>query len=218
MNASTPDKRGKRLKAGLSTDATRLRIVAGARRHFLTHGFRSVTMDDLAGELGMSKKTFYVHFSDKTALIEAVLRDKIEEIGKDMERITSRDSSDFPATLHELLSCMRRHAAELHPSFLRDLRRKGPQLFAAVEARRQKLIRQHFGKLLDKGRKAGFFRDDIPARVIIEVLLVTVQEIVNPQKLEELGLSPQTAVLNIYKIILDGITQTKEVTHGGVLP
>jgi TetR/AcrR family transcriptional regulator, cholesterol catabolism regulator len=218
MNVGTPDKRGKRLKTSLSTDAARRRIVAGARHHFLTHGFRSVTMDDLALELGMSKKTLYVHFPAKTALIEAVLRDRIEETGRNLERITSRDSSDFPATLHALLSCMLRHTEEIRPSFLRDLRRTRPQSFAAVEARRQQLIRRHFGKILDKGRKAGFFRDDIPANVIIEVLLTTVQAIANPQKLEELGLSPQVAFLNIYKIILYGITRTRGGTDDGVLP
>ena len=43
------------------------RIVAAARRYFLAHGFRGVTMDDLAAELGMSKKTLYAHFSSKAA-------------------------------------------------------------------------------------------------------------------------------------------------------
>ncbi|HKA32612.1 MAG TPA: helix-turn-helix domain-containing protein, partial [Candidatus Binatia bacterium] len=45
------------------------RIVAAARRHFLAHGFRHVTMDDLAAELGASKKTLYASFPSKEALI-----------------------------------------------------------------------------------------------------------------------------------------------------
>jgi AcrR family transcriptional regulator len=211
MNTRSLDKLDKRLKTSLSTDAARRRIVAGARRYFFTHGFRSVTMNDLAAKMGMSKKTIYVHFPGKTALIEAILRDKFEEIGKDMERIVSRDSSDFPAMLHELLSCSRQHAAEFHPSFFRDLRQKGPELFAKAEAQRQKLVRQNFGKVLERGQKAGIFRDKIPVRVIIEMLLVTVREIVNPRKLEELGLSPQTAFIDIATIILDGITQRNGV-------
>src|SRR5690349_13753943 len=47
------------------------RIVAGARCYFFAHGFRGVTMDDLAAELGMSKKTLYVHFSSKMVLLQA---------------------------------------------------------------------------------------------------------------------------------------------------
>ena len=46
------------------------RIVAGARKHFFVHGFWSVTMDDLANELAISKKTLYTRFQSKAALLE----------------------------------------------------------------------------------------------------------------------------------------------------
>jgi len=49
--------------------AARRRILAGARRHFFANGFRRVTMDDLAAELGMSKKTLYAHFPSKQHLL-----------------------------------------------------------------------------------------------------------------------------------------------------
>ena len=41
-------------------------IIANAAEHFLTKGFKSVTMDDLASSLGMSKKTIYTYFKTKT--------------------------------------------------------------------------------------------------------------------------------------------------------
>src|SRR5437867_6485759 len=51
-------------------DPNRQRIVDAARVHFFSHGFRSVTMDDLAQELGISKKTLYAHFPGKFDLLE----------------------------------------------------------------------------------------------------------------------------------------------------
>src|SRR5438552_1381598 len=54
------------------TSSARNRIIAGARSHFFAHGFRGVTVEDLATELGMSKKTLYAHFSSKTGILEAV--------------------------------------------------------------------------------------------------------------------------------------------------
>ncbi|HVU23520.1 MAG TPA: helix-turn-helix domain-containing protein, partial [Opitutus sp.] len=51
----------------------RTRIVTAARVHLFTYGYSALTMDDLARELGMSKKTLYVHFPGKDALVEAVL-------------------------------------------------------------------------------------------------------------------------------------------------
>jgi len=63
----------KSLSQSRKHDANRQRIVDAARGHFFSHGFRSVTMDDLALELGVSKKTLYAHFPGKFDLLEAVL-------------------------------------------------------------------------------------------------------------------------------------------------
>ena len=48
------------------------KIIKRATELFLTLGFKSVTMDDIANELGISKKTIYVHFKNKTKLVEEV--------------------------------------------------------------------------------------------------------------------------------------------------
>ncbi len=52
-------------------ESKRQRIVDATRVHFFSHGFRRVTMDDLAAELGISKKTLYAHFPGKFDLLEA---------------------------------------------------------------------------------------------------------------------------------------------------
>ncbi|HSI61518.1 MAG TPA: helix-turn-helix domain-containing protein, partial [Candidatus Saccharimonadia bacterium] len=81
----------KTLPLAVSSEAShpaRQRIIDGARQHFLAHGFRGVTMDDLAEELAMSKKTLYAHFSSKLELVEAVMRDKLKRVMSDLERIT----------------------------------------------------------------------------------------------------------------------------------
>ena len=48
------------------------KIIQKSTELFLTLGFKSVTMDDIASEMGISKKTIYVHFKNKTKLVEAV--------------------------------------------------------------------------------------------------------------------------------------------------
>src|SRR5260370_377023 len=82
----------------------RQRIVAGGRRHFFAHGFRGVTMEDLAEELGMSKKTLYAHFPSKAALLQAVLLNKFQDVEADLDRITRARSSDFIQALQQLLA------------------------------------------------------------------------------------------------------------------
>src|SRR5262245_43094918 len=105
------------------------RIVTAARRYFLSHGFRGVTMDDLAAELGMSKKTLYAHFGSKNALLEAVLLEKFQEIDAELNRITSDCASDFVGALHGLLATVQQHTEEVQPAFVRDIQRETPELF-----------------------------------------------------------------------------------------
>jgi len=183
----------------------RQRIVAGARRHFLAHGFRSVTMDDVAQELGMSKKTLYANFSSKTELLEAVIRNKFEELNATLNGISPRASGDFHEVLRLLVECVQHHAHEIQPAFLRDMRRESPEIFQLVERLRSDAIQLHFGRLFDAGQRRGWVRKDIAARLMIEVLLSATQAIVNPTRLAELKLSPEDAFRAINGIILEGV-------------
>ncbi|MGZ8366097.1 MAG: TetR/AcrR family transcriptional regulator [Nitrospira sp.] len=180
------------------------RVIGAARHQFFTHGFRSVSMDDLAAELGMSKKTLYACFPSKTALVEAVLKDKVGAIEADLKQLAKKQASDVEAALHQFLSCLQRHTAEVQPVFIRDIGRETPELFQLVEQRRRELIRGYFGALFENGKKAGRIRTDIPTYLIIEILLGSVQAIMNPSKLAELNLTLENGYSSIIRVILEG--------------
>jgi AcrR family transcriptional regulator len=185
------------------------RMITAARRHFLAHGFRSVTMDDLAEELGMSKKTLYASFPSKDALLRAVLLDKFRSVELDLDRIMAECSTDVLEALHRLLACMQRHTEEIQPPFVRDIRREAPDMFTLVEERRRGVIQRYFGKLFEEGRRAGIIRKDIPARLMIETLLGAVQAIMNPPKMADLGLTPKLGYSAITTIVLEGVLTEK---------
>jgi hypothetical protein len=104
-----------------------------------------------------------------------------------------------------MLTCMQRHAEEIQPPFVRDMRRAAPDLFKIVETRRAALIQRYFGKLFSDGRQTGMVRKDLPPQLAIEILLGAVQAIVNPPKLAELGLTPQATFPAIISVILNGV-------------
>src|SRR5438046_10675973 len=116
-------------------DPNRQLIVDAARAHFFSHGFRSVTMDDLAEELGISKKTLNTHFPSKIALLEAVLADKFAGVEAKLKEVTRAYPHDFSTALGELLSSTQRELDEIKPSFIRDMRQKAPHIFKVVETR-----------------------------------------------------------------------------------
>jgi AcrR family transcriptional regulator len=185
------------------------RIVAAARGHFLAHGFRNVTMDDLADELGMSKKTLYASFPSKTALLEAVLRNKFQTVEADLARISSARARDAVAGLHQLLACVRRHTEEIQPPFVRDIRRAAPEMFQLVEKSRRRLIQRYFGKMFDEGRREGIIRKDISTRLMIEILLGATEAVMNPPKMAELGLTPKRGYTDVITVILKGVVTEK---------
>jgi AcrR family transcriptional regulator len=194
----------KSLSRKRTIDSGRQRIVEAARAHFFSHGFRSVTMDDLAAALGISKKTLYVHFPDKIALLEAVLADKFADVEAKLIEISRAYPHDFPTALHELLASMQRELDEIKPPFVRDMRQKAPHVFRTVERRRAALIERFFGKLFIEGQRTGMVRKDVPAKLMIEILLAMVQAIMNPPKMDELGLVPKEGFSGIIKIVLEG--------------
>src|SRR6266516_22956 len=144
-------------------DPNRQRIVDAARVHFFSHGFRSVTMDDLAEELGISKKTLYAHFPSKIELLEAVLADKFANVEVNLNAITRAHPHDFSRALHELLANTQRELDEIKPPFVRDMRRKEQQVFKVIERRRAALIERFFGKLFVEGQRTGMVRKEVPA-------------------------------------------------------
>lgn len=184
-------------------------VIAAARQQFFLHGFRRVSMDDLAAELRMSKKTLYACFSSKSSLVEAVLKDKFNEVDADLSRLASEASSDIEEAIHRFLQRVQRHTSEIHPSFVRDLGREAPDLFRIVEHRRRRLIRHHVAALFNKGRKAGLIRKDIPVHLIIEILLGAVEAIMIPSKVTELGLTLERGYSTIIRLILEGAIERR---------
>jgi AcrR family transcriptional regulator len=212
MRATTQTQNSRRLtpkSTNRGADEGRERIVNAARAHFFSHGFRSVTMDDLAEELGTSKKTLYTYFPGKVDLLEAVLDDKFASVEATLKKATRAHPHDFPGTLHELLAGMQRELDEIKPPFVRDMRQKAPQVFKSVERRRGALIERYFGKLFIDGQHAGMVRKDVPAKLMIQILLAMVQAIMNPPKMEELGMLPKEGFAGILKIVLEGALTSK---------
>jgi AcrR family transcriptional regulator len=204
--ATVPSKRNRRQSAPpAGDDAARRRLLAAARRRFLGLGFRSVTMDELADELGMSKKTVYQQFPSKAALLEAVVLDKFGELQAELAEIVSESSADFPTCLHRLLECLHRHTDEIKPPFVRDVQREAPALFEIIRSKRRDLIQRSLGEIFSQGCRQGLIRNDIAIPLMIEILLGAVDGIMNPAKVTELDLTPLSAFSAIIRVILEGV-------------
>jgi AcrR family transcriptional regulator len=161
-------------------------------------------MDDLARELGMSKKTLYSHFASKAALLRAVLVRRTREVEQGLEAIMSARES-FPLKLGHLARFLQNMVAKVSPLFLEDIRRYAPECFQVVEEFRARAIPRYFGRLFEEGIRSGHVRRRVNRELLIRMMVLSIQGIIRPETVEELHLRPREALEHILTIIFDGI-------------
>jgi AcrR family transcriptional regulator len=183
----------------------RERILATARRQFMTWGFATATMDELATELGMSKKTLYQHFRSKEALLEELITRKSQRMLGGFEAILAEPDASFAQRTSAFLRHAHAEFSEISLPFIRDVRRFAPALHARLEDLRARNLPRLWEQLLQLGIREGAVRDDIDVRFVARLVLVAVQSLLQPETLERLSASPHEAVPRFFDLILNGL-------------
>lgn len=182
----------------------RERILRAAEELFLGHGFGRVTMDELAAELRMSKKTLYQHFASKEELCAAVLERAFVVIDAELGRVLGEEGLDFAERLTRFVRVVAARFEGTGP-FLRDLRREAPALYDRAMELRRRAIRRRSGALFAAGIEAGALRADVRPELILRMVLTLAEHLIEPRTLGELGLEPAEAYQQVMSVILDGI-------------
>jgi AcrR family transcriptional regulator len=185
--------------------ARRERVLGKARERFGAQGFARVTMDELAGELGMSKKTLYQLFPSKERLVQAQVRGFMHETEAGVRRLAERRDIPFADKLRELLHYLAQRLAQIGPLFLADLERHTPALWREVEEFRREKILVHFGRLVREGTAQGVFRKDADSELVMLVFLAAVQNVVTPRVLANLPLTAGAAFEGLVRLLMEGL-------------
>jgi len=163
-----------------SSSETRRRIVATAHDQFLASGFSAVTMDDLARELGMSKKTLYEFFPGKLDLLRATTRLRNDSCVREMGAIAS-EKLDFFARARKTFGYISRVYSQLTPAYLNDLRRSAPEVWTEIQEFRRTHVRRNMLDLLDQGVAQGILRKDLDRETLVRLYLTMTSALLNPE-------------------------------------
>ena len=185
-------------------DPVRGRILEGAARLFLRSGFHKVTTNELAGELGVSKKTIYRHFRSKDELVERVMESMMLDMESAIERIVASDA-DYARKLSMFLRMMGERVANASKTFLSDIRRHRPELWARMQAFRRDHVLRAVGSLLCQGAELGVLRPDVDRELFVLAYLGSVEAVMNPEVLSRSAFSAETAFGTIIRIFFDGM-------------
>jgi AcrR family transcriptional regulator len=186
----------------------RERILNQARAHFFSYGYSSLTMDDLATELGMSKKTLYVYFPGKETIIRAALDAFAVEVRADADKLLADPALGFAEKLRGFALGLMERLSQVTPAVLRDLQRFAPALHRHVEQLRGKNIVYVFGRFVEAGQVAGMVRDDVSPVFAGEFYLHAMQGIMQPATLLRLNVPPDVALDRALRIFFGGLLTT----------
>jgi TetR/AcrR family transcriptional regulator, cholesterol catabolism regulator len=145
-------------------------ILSKVRELYLKYGIKSVTMDDVAHELGISKKTLYLYVTDKNDLVGKVIDNEIQIR---MKGIYNCSKFRFNAIeeLFEISLFMNKLIREQNPATEHDLKKYYPDHYQKiVKARRQGMLK-YILLNLKKGIEEGLYRDDMNEEIIAKLYL-----------------------------------------------
>lgn len=150
---------------------TQSRIQEKAIKLFFLHGVKSITMDEIASQMGISKKTIYQHFEDKDALVNAVIQKEIKRDEKECYECTAAAEN----AIHELflaLNMAQEMLSTMNPLIMYDLERYHPKAYKQLKNHKSMFMLNKEKENLIRGVKEGLYRKDldmdIMARIRIE--------------------------------------------------
>lgn len=158
-------------------------ILKKATDLFLKYGFKSVTMDDIANDLGISKKTIYVNYENKSDLVYAVVNYLFEEIIKIINNIKDQQLNPIHQSysIHETVSQLLKDENE---SIDYQLKKYFPEIYEKNNCTRSSLLQNSISNNLTKGISEGYYRKDIDIDFISRFFLTTITSIKNTEYTE----------------------------------
>jgi AcrR family transcriptional regulator len=136
--------------------APKLKILSGAQELFMAYGFKAVTVDQIAAHIGMSKKTIYENFSDKSAIITAVL-DRIDHEIIASEKKASKSAPNAIVEIMELLAMIEELFSKMNPVCILDMQKYHPECIAIWETQTDEMLKR-VKKNIRRGIKEGLYR------------------------------------------------------------
>jgi AcrR family transcriptional regulator len=179
------------------------RIVQSATDKFLNLGISKVTLDEIASELRMSKKTVYKFFPSKDELLRAIVHMMMARMERQISAIVSSDKP-FPEKMTELMSFAGKFVGRLSNQFIADMQRFAPALWKEVERFRREKIFSKLENMFVQAKEEGFLRKDLHHGLFMLMFLHSMQGIMNPQTLSQQSFSAQEAFKGIFKILFEG--------------
>jgi TetR/AcrR family transcriptional regulator, cholesterol catabolism regulator len=150
------------------------KILTGARDLFLKYGVRSVSMDDIARQLVVSKKTIYQYFADKDEIVTQVAQQHLEDDRCEFDKVVSKAKNALDELVRMSLH-LRKRMQDLNPALLFDLQKFHSKAWNEWTEYRKSFVHQQVMRNIKQGMEEGLFRSDLNPEILAAMRIEMVQ-------------------------------------------
>jgi AcrR family transcriptional regulator len=183
------------------------KIIEHTEEKFFRDGFYKTTMDEVASELKMSKKTIYKFFPSKDDLVLAIAKFFMNKMKSQILPALSTDKNAIEK-LADLINILAKASEKISTKRMEEIKRHYPGLWIEIDRFRTEMMFGNITKVIDQGKKEGLFID-YPTNIVMNVLVASVRNIVNPDFILNNNFSIIEAARYAFKIIIGGIVTEK---------
>jgi AcrR family transcriptional regulator len=140
---------------------------------FLNLGFKSITMDEIANAMGVSKKTIYKYFNNKTDLVTEVTNTMFEKISCGIDQVCGIDMNPIDE-IFAIKKLVMEHLKDEKSSPQYQLQKYYPKLFSSLKQKQFQIMQKCVIENLEKGVKKGLYRADIDVDFISRIYFIGV--------------------------------------------
>ena len=164
-------------------ELVRKRILKSSLRLFYSRGFSRVTTQEIAGALGISKKTLYTYFSSKNEIVMAALSANFEGLGKRIDAVFNEEDRPFDWKLTALLSISRMQISNISLVLIEDMHRYLPEAWEMIDRFRREHLLNRLGRLIRQGKEEGFIRNSIDVDAALFLVFGIINHVFRPENL-----------------------------------
>jgi TetR/AcrR family transcriptional regulator, cholesterol catabolism regulator len=146
-------------------------IIKTVSELYQKYGIRSVTMDDVARKLGISKKTLYQIVPDKSNLVKKVMLSHLEKMQQQVKDIEQKKLNAIEHSL-EVNKLINKIITHHNPAMEYDLKKYYPSILNTLVEKRRETMYESIVKNMKKGIKEGLFRKDLKVEIITKLQIL----------------------------------------------
>ena len=155
------------------------KIIQGAFDLFMKYGIRSVTMDEIARHLSISKKTIYQQFKDKGEIVMA-FAEKHMEIEQNVFEAIKNDMENAVDEAIKISKWVREVLSSMHASVVFDIRKYYPRVWQRFQQFEDEFLVKAILDNLDRGISEGFYRKEINIEILVKARIKEIETITDP--------------------------------------